>query len=259
MLGQTDLTYSNLSIISEPYWANPPPHYTQATPYRAIPYWLPLPDYPLPGYPLPDYPLPLAIPGQNLSPLGQPQPKLANLSFQVTSQVKIPNFSAQTPSPLYNATPGQNLSSLGQTQPKLAKLSFCVTSSVKFSAQPPGPSFLVIPGQNLSSLGQPQPKLAKFSFWICRQVKFPFQFGYSVSKSQLSWTSLTRVSKIVLLCYQLSKISKTFIPTTQPFILGHSWSKSQLSMTTLAKVSRFYNKLIKKDLLLLLEDILEIT
>ena len=41
-------------------------------------------------------------------------------------------------------------------------------------------------------------------------------------------TPLAKVSKIVLLFYQPSKISKFFGPTTEPFYFCYSWSKSQL-------------------------------
>ena len=56
----------------------------------------------------------MSIPGQNISSLGLPKPKLAKLSFYVTSQAKIPNFSAHPPSPIDMPIPGQNFSSLGQ-------------------------------------------------------------------------------------------------------------------------------------------------
>ena len=80
------------------------------------------------------------------------------MAFGITSQVKIPNLSAQPPSPINMPIPGQNFSSLGQPYPKLAKLAFGVTSQAKipdFLAQPPSPMNIPIPGQNFSSLGLP--------------------------------------------------------------------------------------------------------
>ena len=47
------------------------------------------------------------------------------------------------------------------------------------------------------------------------------------------------VTKIVLLCYQLTKVSIFFSPTIQHFFYSYIWSKFEVSMTTVAKVTKF--------------------
>ena len=102
-------------------------------------------------------------------------------------------------------------------------------------------------GQNLKSLRPLQPKLAKFSFCVTSSPKFQknngstFQkiiYGYIWSKSEVSTTTPAKVSKIVLLCYQLTKISISIDPITLQFLYEYFWSKSEVSRTTGAKVSK---------------------
>ena len=51
--------------------------------------------------------------------------------------------------------------------------------------------------------------------------------------------TVVKVIKIVLLCYQLTKTSIFFSPTSQHFLCSYIWSKSEVSMTTVAKVTKF--------------------
>ena len=69
--------------------------------------------------------------------------------------------------------------------------------------------------------------------------KLPQDDSKQPLKSEVSMTTVVKVTKIVLLCYQLTKISNFFSPTIQHFLYSYIWSKSEVSMTTVAKVTKF--------------------
>ena len=50
--------------------------------------------------------------------------------------------------------------------------------------------------------------------------------------------TVVKVIKIVLLCYQLTKTSIFFSPTSQHFLCSYIWSKSEVSTTTVAKATK---------------------
>ena len=52
-------------------------------------------------------------------------------------------------------------------------------------------------------------------------------------------TTVAKATKIVLLCYQLTKISNFFSPTIQHSLYSYIWSKYKVFMTTVAKVTKF--------------------
>ena len=58
------------------------------------------------------------------------------------------------------------------------------------------------------------------------------------SKYEVSTTTVVKIIKIVLLCYQLTKTSYFFSPTSQHFPCSYIWSKSGVSTTTVAKVTK---------------------
>ena len=102
-------------------------------------------------------------------------------------------------------------------------------------------------GQNLKSLGPLQPKLAKLFFWATSWSKFQNHFGptyqqilygYIWSKSEVFTITAAKVSTVVLLSYQLTKILKTFGPTYQQKLYGYIWSKFEVFTATAAKVSK---------------------
>ena len=76
-----------------------------------------------------------------------------------------------------------------------------------------------------------------FNFFI--PTSQHFLCSYIWSKSEVSMTTVAKVTKIVLLCYQLTKISNFFSPTIQHSLYSYIWSKSEVSMTTVAKVTKF--------------------
>ena len=67
--------------------------------------------------------------------------------------------------------------------------------------------------------------------------KLPQDDPRQPSKSEVSMTTVVKVTKIVFLCYQLTKISNFFGPTTDQFLDSYIWSKSNVSTTTIAKFS----------------------
>ena len=68
--------------------------------------------------------------------------------------------------------------------------------------------------------------------------KLPQDDPRQPSKSEVSMTTVVKVTKIVFLCYQLTKISNFFSPTIQHFLYSYIWSKSEVSMTTAAKATK---------------------
>jgi len=80
--------------------------------------------------------------------------------------------------------------------------------------------------QNLNPLQPLQPNLVKLSFVLPANQNYnffspitqQFPYGYSWSKFEISTTTPAKDSKIVLLCYQLNKISISLDPITLQFL-----------------------------------------